>query len=113
MSDKTISRVLENTLAGLSEIRESFIPTLQLEEAGWVESVGNGIARVKGLPGTGFEELLKFPDDLYGIAFNLEEEEIGVVLLGDYWHLRTGDPVERTGRVVEAPVGESLLGRVI
>ncbi|HRV84042.1 MAG TPA: alternate F1F0 ATPase, F1 subunit alpha [Saprospiraceae bacterium] len=113
MSDKTISRVLENTLAGLSEIRESFIPTLQLEEAGWVESVGNGIAHVKGLPGTGFEELLKFPDDLYGIAFNLEEEEIGVVLLGDYWHLRTGDPVERTGRVVEAPVGESLLGRVI
>jgi len=68
---------------------------------------------VKGLPGTGFEELLKFPDDLYGIAFNLEEEEIGVVLLGDYWHLRTGDPVERTGRVVEAPVGENLLGRVI
>lgn len=113
MSDKTISRVLENTLAGLSEIRESFIPTLQLEEAGWVESVGNGIAHVKGLPGTGFEELLKFPDDLYGIAFNLEEEEIGVVLLGDYWHLRTGDPVERTGRVVEAPVGENLLGRVI
>ena len=113
MSDKTISRVLENTLAGLSEIRESFKPTLQLEEAGWVESVGNGIAHVKGLPGTGFEELLKFPDDLYGIAFNLEEEEIGVVLLGDYWHLRTGDPVERTGRVVEAPVGESLLGRVI
>ena len=113
MSDKTISRVLENTLAGLSEIRESFKPTLQLEEAGWVESVGNGIAHVKGLPGTGFEELLKFPDDLYGIAFNLEEEEIGVVLLGDYWHLRTGDPVERTGRVVEAPVGENLLGRVI
>lgn len=113
MSDKRISRVLENTLAGLSEIRESFKPTLQLEEAGWVESVGNGIAHVKGLPGTGFEELLKFPDDLYGIAFNLEEEEIGVVLLGDYWHLRTGDPVERTGRVVEAPVGENLLGRVI
>lgn len=84
-----------------------------VREVGSIISVSNGIALVNGLPGTGNEELLKFPGDLYGIAFNLEEREIGVILLGKYDHLNAGDPVERTGRVVDVPVGEELLGRVI
>ena len=61
----------------------------------------------------GFEELVKFPGDVLGMAFNVDEDEIGVVLLGDYWHLNAGDEVERTGRVMDVAVGEGLLGRVI
>ena len=80
---------------------------------GTITSVSTGIAKVSGLPGVGFEELLKFPGDVFGIAFNVDEDEIGVVLLGDYWHLHAGDEVERTGRVMDVAVGDGLLGRVI
>ncbi len=72
-----------------------------------------GIATVVGLPHVGYEELIQFPGDLYGIAFNVDEGEIGVVLLGEYSHLHTGDEVTRTGRVMDVAVGEELLGRVI
>ena len=65
------------------------------------------------MPGVGFEEVLRFPGDIYGIAFNVDEDEIGVVLLGEYWHLHAGDPVERRGHVVDVPVGEGLIGRII
>ena len=68
---------------------------------------------MSGLPGVGFEELVKFPGDVFGIAFNVDEDEIGVVLLGEYWHLHAGDEVERTGRVMDVAVGDGLLGRVI
>ena len=68
---------------------------------------------MRGLPGVGFEEVLRFPDDSYGIAFNIEENEIGVVLLDDYSHLHTGDEVERTGNVLDVAVGGELIGRVI
>ena len=61
----------------------------------------------------GFEELLEFPGGVFGIAFNVDEDEIGVVLLGEYSHLHAGDEVERTGRVMDVAVGEGLLGRVI
>ena len=61
----------------------------------------------------GFEELLEFPGGVFGIAFNVDEDEIGVVLLGEYWHLHAGDEVERTGRVMDVAVGDGLLGRVI
>ncbi|MEO5796325.1 MAG: alternate F1F0 ATPase, F1 subunit alpha, partial [Rhodoferax sp.] len=72
-----------------------------------------GVAQVSGLPNVGFDELLRFPGDTYGIAFNVDEDEVGVVLLDDYWRLKAGDPVERTGRVMDVAVGEALLGRVI
>jgi F-type H+-transporting ATPase subunit alpha len=75
--------------------------------------VSTGIARVSGLPGVGFEELLEFPGGVFGIAFNVDEDEIGVVLLGEYWHLHAGDEVGRTGRVMDVAVGDGLLGRVI
>ena len=75
-------------------------------------SVSSGIVKVSGLPSVGFEELLKFPGNLYGIAFNIDEHEIGVILLGDDSQLNAGDEVERTGRVMDIPVGDSLIGRV-
>jgi F-type H+-transporting ATPase subunit alpha len=78
-----------------------------------VTNVSTGIARVSGLPGVGFEEVLKFPGDVYGIAFNVDEDEIGVVLLGDYWQLHAGDEVERRGHVMDVPVCDGLIGRVI
>jgi F-type H+-transporting ATPase subunit alpha len=80
---------------------------------GTITSIATGIAKVSGLPGVGFEELVKFPGDVLGIAFNVDEAEIGVVLLGGYWHLHAGDEVERTGRVMDVAVGDGLLGRVI
>ena len=69
--------------------------------------------KVSGLPGAGFEELLKFPGDLYGIAYNIDEDEIGVILLGEDTLLNAGDQVERTGRIMDIPVGDALIGRVI
>jgi F-type H+-transporting ATPase subunit alpha len=80
---------------------------------GTITSIATGIAKVSGLPGIGFEELVRFPGDLLGMAFNVDEGEIGVVLLGEYWHLNAGDEVERTGRVMDVIVGDGLLGRVI
>jgi F-type H+-transporting ATPase subunit alpha len=101
------------SFADLRQKRENFAPQLQLREVGTVVSVSTGIALVSGLPGVGFEELVKFPGDVFGIAFNVDEHEIGVVLLGDYTQLQAGDEVERTGRVMDIAVGEELLGRVI
>jgi F-type H+/Na+-transporting ATPase subunit alpha len=104
---------LDRVFAGLSEGREGFTPQLTPQEVGTVTRVSTGIARVSGLPGVGFEERVRFPGDLSGIAFNVDEDEIGVVLLGEYWHLHAGDEVERTGRVMDVIVGDGLLGRVI
>jgi F-type H+-transporting ATPase subunit alpha len=75
--------------------------------------VGTGIAKVSGLPAVGFDELVTFPGDVLGIAFNVDADGIGVVLLGEYWHLHAGDEVQRTGRVMDVAVGDGLLGRVI
>ena len=97
----------------MTKAREAFIPEMQPHEVGTVTSVSTGIAMVSGLPNVGFEELVRFPSGLLGIAFNLDEDEIGVVLLGDYWDLHAGDEVERTGRVMDVAVGDGLLGRVI
>ena len=76
-------------------------------------SVSTGIVKISGLPGAGFEELLKFPGGLSGIAYNIDEDEIGAILLGEDTQLNAGDEVERTGRVMDIPVGNALLGRVI
>lgn len=109
----TLRRVFEHAFASIGKTRESFTPELTLHEVGVISSLSTGIARVRGLPGVGFEELLEFPGGVFGIAFNVDAEEIGVVLLGDFWHLHVGDEVERTGRVMDVAVGRGLLGRVI
>src|ERR1022692_3423200 len=110
---ETLQSVFDRTFARISQVRGAFTAQLTPHEVGKIVSVSTGIARVSGLPNAGFEELLKFPGDLFGIAFNLDEEEIGVVLLGEYQDLHAGDEVERTGQVMDVAVGDGLLGRVI
>ncbi len=108
-----LQSTFKHAFAGLRRGREAFRPRLMPFEIGTITSVSTGIARVSGLPGVGFDELVEFPGNVLGIAFNVDPEEIGVVLLGDYWHLRAGDEVRRTGRVMDVPVGDGLLGRLI
>ncbi|MGB5651005.1 MAG: F0F1 ATP synthase subunit alpha, partial [Sedimenticolaceae bacterium] len=110
---ESLDDAFESAFAGISQAREAFTPQLQPREVGTITSVATGIAKVSGLPSVGSEEVLKFPGDLSGIAFNLDEAEIGVVLLDDYWHLHAGDEVERSGHVVDVPVGDGLIGRII
>ena len=110
---QSLQGVFDEAFAGLSQGREAFTPQLAPREIGTITSIATGIAKVSGLPNAGFEELLQFPGDVLGIAFNVDENEIGVILLGEYWHLHAGDEVERTGRVMDVIVGDGLLGRVI
>jgi F-type H+-transporting ATPase subunit alpha len=110
---ENLQSVFDHTFAALSQTRETFTPRLVPHEVGTITAVSTGIASVSGLPGVGFEELLLFPGGLYGIAFNVDEDEIGVVLLGDFAHLHAGDEVLRTGRVMDVAVGDGLLGRII
>jgi F-type H+-transporting ATPase subunit alpha len=110
---ESLQSVVDRTFAGITEGMGAFTPQFTPREVGTVISVATGIAKVSGLPGVGFEELVKFPGDVLGIAFNVDEDEIGVVLLGAYQDLHAGDEVERTGRVMDVAVGDELLGRVI
>jgi F-type H+/Na+-transporting ATPase subunit alpha len=109
----TVQSALDRAFASLRQGREAFTPQLTQREVGTIANVSTGIALVSGLPGVGSDELVKFRGDVFGIAFNVDENEIGVVLLGEYWHLHAGDEVERTGRVMDVAVGDGLLGRVI
>ncbi|MBQ2478991.1 MAG: F0F1 ATP synthase subunit alpha [Erysipelotrichales bacterium] len=86
---------------------------LESKDVGYVITVGDGIALVQGLENALAGELLKFPGDVYGMVMNLEEEHVGVVLLGDDRNISEGNEVVRTGRIVEVPVGDALLGRVV
>lgn len=113
MESDNLKKVFDRVFTRIGQARESFVPDLKYQEIGTITSIGTGIAKVAGLPGVGFEEILKFPNDVYGIAFNVDEEEIGVVLLGNYWELQAGDEVERQGHVIDVPVGEGLIGRII
>lgn len=92
---------------------EEFVPISDARDVGRVISVGDGIAMVDGLRAAISNELLRFGNDDFGIAFNLEERAIGVVILGNGSNIKAGDEVQRTGRVVEVPVGDNLLGRVV
>jgi len=109
----SLQSVFDQTFSDIGQIREVFTPQLTPREVGTISSIATGIAKVSGLPSVGFEELVKFPGNLHGLAFNVDENEVGVVLLGEYWHLNAGDEVERTGRVMDVIVGDGLLGRVI
>jgi F-type H+-transporting ATPase subunit alpha len=108
-----LDTAVDRAFAELREARATFSPQLTLREVGTVVRVSTGVAIVSGLPGVGYEELIKFPGGLLGMAFNLDQDEMGVVLLGDYQHLHAGDEVERTHRVMDVAVGDGLLGRVI
>ena len=113
MESESLQDVFDGVFAGISQVREAFTPQLTPREVGTITSVATGIAKVSGLPGVGFDELVKFPGDVLGIAFNVDADEIGVVLLGEYSDLHAGDEVQRTGQVMDMAVGDGLLGRVI
>jgi F-type H+-transporting ATPase subunit alpha len=91
----------------------SFSLDVDVAEVGAVVSVGDGIARVQGVDKAMSGEMLEFPNGLFGIALNLEEDSVGVVLLGEFDALKEGDQVKRTGRIISVPVGDAMLGRVV
>ena len=92
---------------------EQFESRIDVREVGRVIEVGDGIARVYGLSNVMSGEMVQFPGDVFGLAFNLEENSVGVIILGDYLAIEEGDEVRSTGRLLSVPVGEAVLGRVI
>lgn len=108
-----LSTVLDETLAAIGDVSSESAVKLSLEEYGVVTYVGQGVARVQGLPHAKSEELVRFEGDLLGLAFNLDPEEIGVIVLDDWTNIESGSQVKRTNRVLDVPVGEGLLGRVV
>jgi F-type H+-transporting ATPase subunit alpha len=103
----------EEIAAALRKNVESYQPSLVREEVGRVDSTGDGVAFVEGLPGAMANELLEFPNGTLGVALNLDVHSIGVVVLGEAASIEEGDPVKQTGRILSVPVGDALLGRVI
>ncbi|MDA8442413.1 MAG: F0F1 ATP synthase subunit alpha [Peptococcaceae bacterium] len=92
---------------------ERYQTVVEVVDVGTVIQVGDGIARIYGLENAMSGELLEFPGGIYGMAMNLEEDNIGCVILGPFTDIREGDEVKRTGRIVEVPVGDALIGRVV
>src|SRR5262245_6811631 len=92
---------------------ENYEAKISVDEVGTVITLGDGIARIHGLDKVMAGELLAFPHDLAGLAMNLEEDQVGVVLLGDYTEIKEGDEVKRTGRIMSVPVGDAMVGRVL
>ena len=101
-----IASALQKRLSG-------YTPTISSGQVGRVEEVGDGIARVAGLPGAAVNELLEFEDGTLGLALNLDEESIGAVVLGEVGHIEEGQTVKATGNILSVPVGDGLLGRVV
>jgi len=92
---------------------ENYETRVAVDEVGTVITLGDGIARVYGLEKVMAGELLEFPHDVSGIAMNLEEDQVGVVVLGDYTEIKEGDEVKRTGKIISVPVGDAMIGRVV
>ncbi len=109
----SLQNVFDLTYNAIGQACTEFIPEFITQEVGQIISVANGIAKVSGLPGVGYDELVIFPGNMLGIAINIDADEIGIVLLGQYWLLNAGDEVRRTGRVMDVAVGDGLLGRII
>lgn len=106
LKPEEISSIIKNQI-------KNYENKIKLTDTGSVLSVGDGIASVYGLENAMSGELLEFPGSIYGMALNLEEEVVGVVILGDDTNIKEGDIVKRTGRIVEVPVGDALIGRVV
>ena len=103
----------DDIAAALRSNLDGWNPALESETMGYVLSVGDGVARVSGLPNAMASELLEFPGGLLGVALNLDEDSIGTVIMGDASGIEEGDEVRSTGRVLSIPVGDGLLGRVV
>ncbi|MDH6107437.1 alternate F1F0 ATPase, F1 subunit alpha [Anabaenopsis tanganyikae CS-531] len=110
---QSLQTVLNNTFTNLKQVLDNHQPQIKTCEIGIVKSVYQGIANVSGLSSVKADELLRFSGDVLGIAFNLDATEIGVILLGNSTHIAAGQEVQRTHRVLDVPVGETLLGRVL
>jgi len=106
IKSEEISSIIKEKIKGFEQ-------RVDVKEMGYVIQVGDNIAKVYGLQGAMAGELLEFPGGVYGVALNLEEDSVGAVLLGEDTGIREGDPVKRTGRIAEVPVGEALVGRVV
>jgi F-type H+-transporting ATPase subunit alpha len=103
----------EDIVSILKQQIEQFGTAVTMVDVGTVIEVGDGIARIHGLAAVKYNELLQFPNDIIGIALNLEEDSVSAVVLGDYTQIKEGDEVKCTGRIAEVPVGEALIGRVV
>jgi F-type H+-transporting ATPase subunit alpha len=103
----------EDITGVLRKFVEGFEPTMEREEVGRVAATGDGVAVVEGLPRAMANELLEFPGGVLGIAFNLDEDSIGCIILGEADEIEEGDPVKQTGRILSVGVGDGVLGRVI
>ena len=101
-----ISEILKNEISNYDE-------SAKISEVGTVLNVGDGIARVYGLDNVQAGEMVEFPGKILGMALNLEEDNVGVVIFGNDREIKEGDVVKRTGNIVEVPVGKGLLGRVV
>jgi F-type H+/Na+-transporting ATPase subunit alpha len=111
--EDSLQETLESSFATIDEVLESFHPELQVREVGEVTFVSQGIARVRGLRDVRSEELVRFPGNRLGQVFNLDPEEVGVILLDESGELQAGTEVRPTGRVLDVPVGRDVLGRVM
>ncbi len=111
MSDLTINP--EDITSALRANLEGWKPEITSETVGYVTAIADGVARVDGLPNAMASELLEFPGGLLGVALNIDEADLGVVLMGEYNHVEEGDPVKQTGTVLSIPVGDGMLGRVV
>ncbi|HEX2293929.1 MAG TPA: F0F1 ATP synthase subunit alpha [Actinomycetota bacterium] len=103
----------EEISSALKRYVTDFRPSTEREEVGIVTEVGDGIARISGLPGVMANEMLEFPGGVVGLAMNLDEDEIGCVILGEASHVEEGNPVKQTGNILSVGVGDELLGRVV
>ncbi len=92
---------------------ENFQPNFDVTETGVVTYIGDGIARASGLDNAMSGELLEFSNGVFGMAQNLESHDVGIIILGDFSSIREGDEVKRTGKIMEVPVGDALIGRVV
>src|SRR4051794_12401488 len=113
MTDTTLNINADEITSVLRRHLEGFHPEVEKQQVGRIVEVGDGIARISGLPRTAVNELLEFEGGVLGLALNLDEESIGAVVLGDIEHIEEGQAARATGRILSVPVGDGLLGRVV
>src|SRR5512136_3224253 len=105
--------MVQEIAAALQKQLEAFAPKLEAVDIGTVLEVGDGIARVSGLAGVRASEMVRFENGTLGIAFNLDKDNVGVIIMGEYTEIEEGQTVSATGRIVAVPVGDAMVGRVI
>jgi F-type H+-transporting ATPase subunit alpha len=108
-----MSDLIAQITADLQRQIDTFKPEIELRDVGEVAEAGDGIARVRGLSDVRAQELVQFANGVIGIAFNLEEDNVGVIIMGEYSGIEEGMQVRSTGRITSIPVGDGIIGRVV